>query len=160
MTETLVFLLRHAEAGVPGRWAGPDDARPLSAEGRRQAERLVRRWAAQPFARLVSSPFRRCLETLQPLAAARGLPIEARDDLAEGRPWQHAEELVLDAASDGPAVVCVHGEAMRPLVEDLRARGIDFDGSGWGSAKGAAWVLEVRDGAIASARYEPPPSAG
>jgi len=156
-TETPVFLLRHAEAGVPGRWPGPDADRPLTADGRRQAELLVRRWAAQPFAHLVSSPFRRCLETIEPLAAARGLPVETREELAVGQDWEQTERLVLEAASEGPAVLCVHGETMRPLVEDLRARGIDLDGNGSGAVKGATWVLGVRDGAIRSARYEPPP---
>ena len=36
----LLHLLRHADAGDPEAWTGPDAARPLSDKGRAQAERL------------------------------------------------------------------------------------------------------------------------
>ena len=34
----MLIVVRHAEAGTKGSWAGPDLRRPLSAEGRDQAE--------------------------------------------------------------------------------------------------------------------------
>ena len=37
-----LHLLRHAHAGDPEGWTGPDAARPLSAKGEQQAERLGR----------------------------------------------------------------------------------------------------------------------
>ena len=116
MTDTLVYLVRHAKAGSRGCWAGPDDLRPLTPDGWRQAERLVQRWVDQPLAHLVSSPFLRCVQTLEPLAAARGLPIEERDELGEGMPWEYTEKLVLEAAAEGTAALSVHGDAMQLLV--------------------------------------------
>ena len=86
MSGTFVYVIRHAEAGDRKRWAGPDEARPLSDGGRRQAEHLAELFADQPFVQLVSSPFLRCVQTLEPLADARGLPIDLRDELAEGGP--------------------------------------------------------------------------
>jgi phosphohistidine phosphatase len=40
-----IYLLRHADAGDPGSWAGGDDERPLSKRGRKQARRLGRHLA-------------------------------------------------------------------------------------------------------------------
>jgi 8-oxo-dGTP diphosphatase len=156
MSGTPVYVIRHADAGDRKRWEGPDEARPLSEAGGRQAERLVEPFAGQPFVQLLSSPFLRCLQTLEPLAEARGLPVEPRDELAEGRPWEYLEKLILEAEGEGPTAVCVHGDAFRALMSDLVERGIAqrVDRS---LRKGATWVLEVRDGAITSARHIPAP---
>ena len=37
-----LYLLRHAHAGDPGGWDGPDERRPLSDKGEKQADRLGR----------------------------------------------------------------------------------------------------------------------
>jgi 8-oxo-dGTP diphosphatase len=155
MSGTFIHVIRHADAGDRERWAGPDEARPLSSVGRRQAERLVDVLADEPFVQLVSSPFLRCVRTLEPLAEARGLSIDLRDELAEGQPWEYLEKAILEAEAAGPTAICVHGDVFRELMGDLFERGIvrrvdrSFD-------KGATWVLEVRDGAVVSARHQPP----
>ena len=158
MNGTLVHVIRHAEAGDRERWAGPDAARPLSDGGRRQAEHLVERFADQPFVQLVSSPFRRCEQTLEPLARSRDLPIDLRDELVEGQPWRYLEKLILEAEGEGPTAICVHGEAFRDLMRDLFERRVARPVAD-GFRKGATWVLEVRDGAIVSGRHvQAPPS--
>ena len=156
MSGTFVHVIRHAEAGDRRRWAGPDEARPLSEGGRRQAEHLAELFADQPFVQLVSSPFLRCVQTLEPLAEARGLSIDLRDELAEGRPWEYLEKLILEAEAEGPTAVCVHGDVLRGLMSDLFERGIARRAN-QSFRKGATWVLEVRDGAIVSARHVPAP---
>lgn len=156
MSGTFIHVIRHAEAGDRRRWAGPDEARPLGDGGRHQAEHLAELFADQPFVQLVSSPFLRCVQTLEPLAEARGLSIDLRDDLAEGRPWEYLEKLILEAEGDGPTAVCVHGDSLRALMGDLFerriARRVDHS-----FRKGATWILEVRDGATVSARHVPAP---
>lgn len=158
MSGTLVHVIRHAEAGDPKRWEGPDEARPLNEAGRRQAKRLVELFAEQPFVQLLSSPFLRCVQTLEPIGAARGLSIDPRDELAEGRPWEYLVKVILEAEAVGPTAVCVHGDALRALMTDLFERGtarrVDE-----GFRKGSTWVLEVRDGAIVSARHVSAPAA-
>jgi 8-oxo-dGTP diphosphatase len=154
---TPVFLVRHAFAGDRTDRSGPDDRRPLSEEGYRQAEALAEAWAEQPFAQLLSSPFLRCIQTFLPLAKARGLRIDSRDELAEGKPLAYVEKLVLEAATAGPAAVCVHGDAIQHLVGDLFDRGTAMTGDPDDHAKGGTWVLGVRDGAIEAGRYIPPP---
>lgn len=158
MSGTLVYVIRHAEAGDRDRWTGPDEARPLSEGGRRQAKHLVDVLGDQPLVQLLSSPFVRCVQTLKPLAAARDLPIELRDELAEGRPWEYLEKLILEAEGVGPTAVCVHGDSFRVLMSDLFERGIARRVA-HRFRKGATWVLEVRDGAIVSARHIPAPSS-
>ena len=157
MTGTAIYVIRHAEAGDRKRWEGPDDARPLSDGGRRQAERLVESFVDQPIVQLVSSPFLRCVQTFEPLARAHGLSIDLREDLAEGRPWEYLEKLILEAEGEGPTAICVHGDVLRELMTDLFERGIARR-TVQSFRKGATWVLDVLDGTIVSARLVPPPS--
>jgi 8-oxo-dGTP diphosphatase len=156
MSGTLVHVIRHAEAGDRKRWRGPDEARPLTDGGHRQAERLVALFADQPFVQLFSSPFVRCVQTLEPLARVRSLPIDLRDELTEGRPWEYLEKLILEAEGDGPTAVCVHGDVFRGLMSDLFERGVARP-LNQSLRKGATWVLEVLDGTIVSARHVPAP---
>ena len=158
MSGTLVHVVRHAEAGDRKRWTGSDEARPLSKGGRRQAAGLAVRFAGEPFVQFLSSPFLRCVQTLEPLAEARGVAIEPLDQLAEGKPWEYLEKLILQAEGEGPTAVCVHGDVYLGLMTDLFERGVSGPVAR-GFKKGSAWVLEVSDGAIVSARHVPAPPA-
>jgi len=155
---TLVHVIRHAEAGDRKRWKGPDEARPLSKGGRRQAVALAERFAEEPFVQFLSSPFVRCVQTVEPLAEAKGLMIEALDQLVEGKPWEYLEKVILEAEGEGPTAICVHGDGLIGLMTDLFERGISRPVAR-GFKKGSTWVLEVRDGAIVSARHVRAPSA-
>ena len=158
MTGTTISVIRHAEAGDRDRWDGPDDVRPLSRGGRLQAQRIAERFANEPFVQVMSSPFVRCVQTVAPLAHAHGLSVATRDDLAEGQPTGYLEKAILEAEGEGPTAICVHGDALRTLLDDLVERGIARRVS-LATKKGATWVLEVHDGAIVSARHVPAPRA-
>ena len=115
----IVYLVRHARAGHRETWEGEDDSlRPLDERGRRQAERLVAQLAEREFGRILSSPYARCVQSVEPLAAARGLAVEAVDALAEGA--GEAAALELFRAVDAPAVACVHGDLVEALVGERR----------------------------------------
>ncbi|SFL61362.1 bifunctional RNase H/acid phosphatase [Nocardia asteroides] len=77
-----LILVRHAQ---PERVVGDTTAADpgLTGIGGQQAERVPAALAAHDIARIVSSPQRRARETAAPTAAARGLPVEVFDDLAE-----------------------------------------------------------------------------
>ena len=81
---TRSYLVRHGEAGDRHAWHDPDELRPLTEEGWRQAKALVDLLADAEIDRLLSSPYVRCVQTLEPLAEARGLPVETTPVLAEG----------------------------------------------------------------------------
>jgi 8-oxo-dGTP diphosphatase len=70
------YLVRHAHAGDKHTWTGPDPLRPLSEPGRREAHGLLTQLRDYPITRILSSPAVRCLQTVEPLAQRRGLPIE------------------------------------------------------------------------------------
>lgn len=141
-----VLLVRHAEAGDRDRWEGPDHVRPLSQEGEAQAEGLVD--VLGPFAvgRVMSSPYVRCMQTVEPLAAARGLTVEGRDDLAEGggEAGLRLVRRLIDGQED--VALCTHGDVMEAVLDGL---GVARSGE---TEKGATWALEP-----GAARLLPPP---
>ncbi len=71
-----LYLLRHAHAGDPGAWDGPDDRRPLSDKGERQAERLGRFLAGIGFRTdaIITSPKVRAAQTAEIVADLLGVP--------------------------------------------------------------------------------------
>ena len=153
---TLVYLIRHAKAKNRPTWTEPDHIRPLTKAGFRQAKALPVLFEGQPFSRLFSSPHVRCVQTLEPLASARGLTLEPTEDLAEGSPTGVALELMLTVAADGPAAFCTHGDVMMDSIEELLAAGVRLAGP-LEFKKGSTWVLDVRDRTFVGGRYLPPP---
>jgi phosphohistidine phosphatase SixA len=154
---TQLYLIRHAEAGHREQWGAPDELRPLTTPGRRQAEALVTLFADQPFSRLVSSPYVRCVQTLEPLAQSRDLRIETADELAEGCSVSRTTELMLAVSSDGPAALSTHGDIVENVLDDLQRRGAAIDGP-FELEKGSTWIIDVSDGGFKQARYVPPPA--
>jgi len=116
----IVYLVRHARAGHRETWDGEDDTlRPLDERGQRQAEGLVAQLAERDFSRILSSPYVRCLQSVEPLAEARGLQVGAVEALAEGA--GEAAALELFRGLDAPAVASVHGDLAQMLLgENLK----------------------------------------
>ena len=103
-----LLLVRHASAGNRDEWTAHHHERPLDARGVEQAEHLVEVLARFPIERVLSSPAIRCLDTVAPLAAARGLVVEPRAELDEER--HHGEGVALVRSLAGKnVVVCGHG---------------------------------------------------
>lgn len=118
-----LLLVRHAQAGESASWAGDDSLRPLDERGRRQALGLVDALSRFEVERILSSPARRCLQTVEPLAAARGLDVEVRPELGEELQATEGAELATRHAGQ-PVVLCTHGGFQHDLLgaaaEDLR----------------------------------------
>jgi ADP-ribose pyrophosphatase YjhB (NUDIX family) len=128
-----LLLVRHASAGEREDWPGDDRLRPLDRRGSRQAARLVEVLAGHRVARVCSSPYLRCVQTVEPL----GPPVEQREELAEG-----AGAAALAAlAAEGPGVLCVHGDVLEEL---------------FGSGRRKASVTLVDDGLRPVATIPPP----
>jgi len=150
-----LYLIRHAKAGVRAAWERPDEERPLTRRGRKQALRLVERFDGLELGRVLSSPYVRCVQTVEPLAADRGLALEPEAALAEGVPVDEA--LALLAALDGrPAALCGHGREIQAMIDHLAGEGAAIQGTG--IAKGSVWVLDRELGRIRAAHYLPAPS--
>jgi len=154
---TSIYLVRHAKALNRYTWAEPDGLRPLSKAGRRQAEALPAHLGDGALSRIVSSPHARCVQTLEPLAEATGIPIELADDLAEGASGRGALELVLALAADGPVAACTHGDVLLDALAELRSAQVPLDGP-FDCKKGSTWVLDVDAGSFRGGRYLQPPT--
>lgn len=152
-----VYLVRHAKSLSRSTWQEPDELRPLSDTGRRQAEALPAHFRGLGFEHLVSSPFVRCVQTLEPLAISLDATVEHAEQLAEGAPGRGALALVLALAAGGPVAACTHGDVLLDALAELRAGHIPLSGP-IECKKGSSWVLEVEAGAFRRASYLRPPT--
>ncbi len=141
-----LHLLRHAHAGDPEGWSGPDAARPLSAKGEQQAERLAQFLAGVGFKpdAIITSPKIRAARTAQIVAAA--LELEVREDERLGRDFDlvTVEAILFDA-----------GEPSRPIIV-----GHDPDFSEIAATLTGAPNLSLRKGAFARIDADRPLIAG
>ena len=148
------MLIRHADAGDRGDWAGDDALRPLSPTGKQQAMRLVGLWRDQPLTRVLSSPYVRCAETVEPLAQSLGLEVEPTDALAEGNS-DDARALVQSLVGDH-AALCTHGDIIPAVLQHLEGAGVRIVDQ-WKWSKGSTWVLHADNGEFTQATYVPRP---
>ena len=140
-----LYLIRHAQAGRRDSWHGPDDLRPLNALGRAQAEGIAAWLGDVPVAQILSSPSVRCVETVQPLAAQRGLAVQVTDFLSPSGALQSALDLVRTVPDH--SVLCSHGELIPQVMEVLTRQGATLVGpADW--RKGSTWVLERDAGRV------------
>lgn len=157
-----VHLVRHARASGRGAWDEPDELRPLTEKGRRQAGALIDQLAQLDIARVLSSRYLRCVQTVEPLARKLGLPVEEHPALLETADveevWRLIEELV---GQPEDVVVCTHGNLISPVIDRLHRRGVPIVSADRGCEKGSTWTLEPGvDGSVACATYTPAPSPG
>jgi phosphohistidine phosphatase SixA/ADP-ribose pyrophosphatase YjhB (NUDIX family) len=137
-----LMLIRHASAGDRKSWQGDDRLRPLDARGALQAERLVGVLAGHRVARILSSPYLRCVQTVEPLASGRGLAVERREELAEGAGLAAFYSLGDELRA---AAVSVHGDLVEELLGESRR-------------KGSTTLFEERDGGLQGVAKIPPPA--
>jgi 8-oxo-dGTP diphosphatase len=142
-----LLLLRHATAGHrrPGVEEDEDRLRPLDERGRRQADAFPALYEDFGVERLVTSPYVRCRQSVEPLARVLGLPIEERSELAEGAREAEVWALVAELA-DGTAVLCTHGDILGVLL-------------GEEPEKGSTWIVDAgADGSLNRRVYLVPPA--
>ena len=121
----MVYLVRHAHAGKKAQWPGPDVARPLSAQGHMEALGLINQLGAYPLGRILSSPAERCLQTVQPLAARLGRPVEQEVLLGVDGTGTGVLELLAGRGLD-QVVLCTHGEIIGEVFDELQRTGIEL----------------------------------
>jgi broad specificity phosphatase PhoE len=129
-----LLMARHGESEwqVRGAEAGSDS--PLTALGRRQAERLGRWLAAKQWVdRIYASPLERARVTAELVAAHVGLPVHFLDDLAEAwflvaselsvftSPLSILDGVLLPEQEGGEDYLLFRGRVERALREILSA---------------------------------------
>jgi phosphohistidine phosphatase SixA len=156
----LVLLVRHGHAGTKRQWRGDDGFRPLDAEGYAQAMALCRVLVPFQPARIVSSPYLRCIQSIAPLAETLGESIERTQSLVPDA-GTAATVLARTIVVDGPGsvVLCTHGEVIGDMQALMATEGDAPPGFGPESLreKGSVWVLDRQDGKFVRADYFPPP---
>jgi phosphohistidine phosphatase SixA len=141
----MILLHRHGSAGDSLASPRLDRARPLDRQGRADARELVKVLAPLEITRVVSSPLRRCVESVRPLANARGLEIELRDELEPDAPPGKTRALLRELPDF--SLVCTHREVIERLFHGKIA-----------AEKGGTWVLARKRGRLVPVEYLPPPT--
>ncbi len=149
-----VLLIRHAHAGARKDWDGEDRLRPLTAKGGRQADRLVEMADGYAPQRIISSPYIRCLQTVEPLAGHLSLRVEPVEDLAEGSGL--AALALVRALADEKVALCTHGDVIPEVLVALADEDRIDLGHRPRQAKGSMWILDGRAGRFVRAAYLPP----
>ena len=157
-----LFLIRHAHA-VDGE-AMRDDDRPLSKEGRKQALDVGAALARQKvrFARIVTSPLVRAVETAELVAVTLGFDggLDVHDALRPDGSWKHLLREVLQARGDEPMALVGHEPTIGHYLSKLLQQ------KGLSMSKGAVVRLDWHDAETPAAvvwtlspkRLDPSPS--
>lgn len=125
-----VVLLRHGKAKKREKWKERDALRPLKKKGRRQAESLVALLSAFGISRIVTSPWKRCQQTVQPYLEATAIWGENHEALSETGFQEKPQETIallrdciLQARQRGGTVICTHRPVLAALVPQLLESG-------------------------------------
>lgn len=150
-----LYLVRHAKAGERRLWTGDDIDRPLSKKGWKQAGAIAERLIGLGTSVTVSSPYVRCVQTLEPLATRLGVEVGVDQRLREDEPFEPLLDLLAEAPAH--AVLCSHGDIIPAAIQALERSGtavrtpVDW-------RKASVWVLKRNTKCqIVSATVWPPP---
>jgi len=150
--------VRHARAGSRKHWKRPDIERPLSKKGQHQAEGLVDMLARYPIEKILSSPYVRCVQTVEPLAEKLKKQVEQQLELTEGSPIDEVVRLLRRSAGSTD-VWCTHGDIVAIVLDAI----VELDGVKLKKAekkypKGSFWELQQdKKGRVTKAIYFAPP---
>ena len=150
-----LFLLRHAVAGDRSKWSAEDRHRPLTKLGHRQARAIAEQLGGRGIERIISSPYDRCTQTVDPLSRDARARVETSDAIAENADLDDSWGL-LKALVGQNAVLCTHGDEIAALMKRLVNSGLSVDSRLYYS-KGSIWEVEVDGGKFTTGTYFPPP---
>jgi len=158
LSTSAVLLVRNARAVPDGRWEGARGDRPLDTGGRDQAESLRRALPAFGPSRLLSAGEVRFADTMRPLGAELGLPVETEPALGEeeysAHPRRGLARILELAGAGGISAVCAPGSVIRHLLVSL-AEDAGLDVREYPAVKGSVWALFFSRGRLAAADYYP-----
>ena len=142
----ILYLVRHADAGDPSEWIGPDAERPLSGKGVKQVARLAATLLAAEtrFDAIRHSPARRCVETATVLSAALEVETTTDDRLANGPTLSDLDRMFDRKGVHRLALVGHEPSLSKILVELTGVSGIAVE-------KGALIRIDLPNGVAAGA---------
>jgi 8-oxo-dGTP diphosphatase len=125
--------------------------RPLTPVGLSQSTIIAERLLVHQPSVLLSSPYVRCVQTLEPLAEIAGLEIVIDERLTEESPLEKSLAVLEDVPDN--AVLCSHGDVIPDLVNGLIRRGMEVDASMRSPRKGSIIVLHHLNKLFTHAEY-------
>lgn len=117
----LLHLVRHADAGDPEAWTGPDAVRPLSEKGRTQAERLgvfLADHDVRPDA-VITSPKLRASQTAEIVAGHLGVAVATDDRLGGPMDLAKLDTVLTDAGDPDRPMLFGHDPDFSEFVAEL-----------------------------------------
>ena len=159
-----LYVVRHAHAGRRSNWTGDDRTRPLSDRGELQAKGIAAAVegsdSAKSTPRILASPARRCVQTMEPLALQLGGEVVEDARLFEGAGRSEIasllDEVTPAAEGNGTVVICSHGDVIPILLDLLVEAGMEPERNlVW--QKASMWIVDRVAGAWGTGRYLPPP---
>jgi 8-oxo-dGTP pyrophosphatase MutT (NUDIX family)/phosphohistidine phosphatase SixA len=161
ITTGLVLLVRHANAGQRGKWKGDDRLRPVDSKGLQQSQALARLLGAYGLRRILSADFVRCVQTVEPLSRALGIPVEMEPLLSEiGYPG-HEKRLLARLRSleerGGAVVACSQGDVIPDLLHRLASEDRVPLNDDFVARKGSVWAMCFSGRKLIALEYLPPP---
>ena len=116
----LIYLIRHAKAGERLTLTAGDRERELTKSGRLQAQHIADFLPKSNPKRIVSSPYLRCVQTMEPTSQARGIKIEIDKRLGEVTAVGSLETILEAISVAGPdTALCSHGNVVPTLLKLL-----------------------------------------
>lgn len=140
-----ILLIRHADAKNREKWSLPDQLRPLTAKGKRQAQAIADELGGNKIHQIRTSPALRCVQTVEPLAARAKIKLRLDEKLMEGSSFG-----LPDKSDHGLHIFCAHGDNIPALLDSLDIEHEDCQ-------KGSIWLIKRDDkGKVTEVAYVPP----
>ncbi len=118
-----VIILRHAKATLRSDWKGEEANKPLLPQGMVQAKRLANLLAAYGPKELVTSPWKRCHDTIEPYAKKTKRTLVERGQLTElsskRRPLSTKKVVASLLGDSNSGLICTHRPALPNVLEPL-----------------------------------------
>ncbi|WP_084337385.1 NUDIX hydrolase [Actinomadura oligospora] len=146
-----VIVIRHGSAGEKRHWHEPDELRPLDQRGRAEARALADVLPTFGSARVASSATARCVATVLPCARRTRTDVTTDPAFTVGETApDRALDRLLELSTDGPLIVCTHGEIVSELVNGLCRRFGEKPPEDPSLRKGAFWVAHLTGDSLAA----------
>ena len=116
-----ILVVRHAKAKPRASWAGPEGERPLAATGKRQAIAVCSLLEAWKPAKVLSSPWTRCMQTVANYIKDTEATIRPKSQLTEASHKRYPKKAAKTIDSlfdkDYPVALCTHRPVLPTVLE-------------------------------------------
>jgi len=144
-----LIILRHAKALPRNGFEGDDLERSLDDSGMVQAKDLIGLLSAYGIKNIVSSPARRCVQTVEPFTQSISTFLEIDDRMfEEAKPSLVRRSVTALLERKKPTVICTHRPNLPTIFDELGLKFTDLN-------PGDAVVIHHRKGTVCAVEHIP-----